>query len=273
MFSFGVIADPQYADVEPLGTRFYRNSLDKLEKAVEELNGSELKFVVTLGDLIDRNFASFGAIMPIYAKLKHPHFPVLGNHDFDVTDEEKGKVLGAVGMDAAYYAKQFDGWRFLFLDGTDVSVYRQAADDLKTKEAAALLAKMQEEKREQGRNYNAAIGEKQMEWIAAEIEAASEAKERVILFNHYPAFPKGPLTLWNDEELVALITKHKHVAAYMNGHDHAGNYAQQGGTHFLNLKGMVETAAETAYSIVHCYADRLVVDGYGAEPDRELVLG
>jgi hypothetical protein len=66
---FGVIADPQYADAEPKWGRFYRNSLVKLEDAVAELNKLPLDFTVTLGDLIDRDLASFAPVMPIYAKL------------------------------------------------------------------------------------------------------------------------------------------------------------------------------------------------------------
>lgn len=58
---FGLIADPQYADAEPSEThpRFYRNSLCKLSKAITELNDHHLEFVVTLGDLVDRDWASF----------------------------------------------------------------------------------------------------------------------------------------------------------------------------------------------------------------------
>ena len=116
--TFGVIADPQYADTEPQWGRFYRNSLTKLADAVADLNTRPLEFVATLGDLIDRDFESFAAVMPIYAKLKVSHFPVCGNHDFEVADEYKGKVLGAIGLEKPYYAVTCKSWRFLFLDGT-----------------------------------------------------------------------------------------------------------------------------------------------------------
>ena len=81
--TFGVIADPQYADADARGSRFYRNSLKKLDSAIAELNKHELKFTVTLGDVIDRDFKSFADIMPIYKKAKAPQTYVLGNHDFD----------------------------------------------------------------------------------------------------------------------------------------------------------------------------------------------
>ncbi len=46
-------------------SRFYRESLSKLRLAVKDLNSYKLDFVVTLGDVIDKNFKSFADIMPV----------------------------------------------------------------------------------------------------------------------------------------------------------------------------------------------------------------
>jgi len=269
--TFGVIADPQYADAEPKWGRFYRNSLAKLSAAVTDLNTRPLEFVVTLGDLIDRDFASFAAVMPIYANLKAPHFPVCGNHDFEVADADKGKVLGVMGLEKAYYSVTRQSWRFLFVDGTDTGVWRYAAGDVRAAAAKAMLEKAREAKLPNAQEYNAGIGKVQMEWIAAELEAAKAAAQSVIVFCHYPVIPAGdPHNLWNSVELVALIAKHPHAVAYMNGHNHKGNYGKSGGCHYVNFKGMVETEKETAYSMVKCFPDRIEIDGYGLELDREL---
>ena len=268
---FGVIADPQYADVDPRGSRFYRNSVEKLSNAVEELNGKELSFVATVGDLIDRKFESFGDIMPVYAKLKHPHYPILGNHDFSVEDGDKEKVHAAVGLEKPYYSKEMNGWRFVFLDGTDVALYRHAADDDRTIEARMIFEKLRAAKKSGAKSYNGAIGEEQMKWLKAELDAARTANQRIIVFNHYPVIPAGNgHNLWNAEELVALLAKYDNIAAYMNGHNHAGNYGTHAGIHFLNLKGMVETEEKTAYATVRCFPGRLEIEGYGLEPDRNL---
>ena len=56
----------------------------------------------------------------------------------------------------------------------------------------------------------------------------------------------------------------------MNGHNHQGNYSVKNGTHYVNFKGMVETESETAYAIVNCYSDRVEIQGFGLEPNREL---
>lgn len=44
LFSFGLMADCQYADVDPAGSRFYRGSLNKLQEAVAELNKHPLAY-------------------------------------------------------------------------------------------------------------------------------------------------------------------------------------------------------------------------------------
>ena len=269
--AFGVIADPQYADAEPKWNRFYRNSLVKLEEAVADLNKLRLDFTVTLGDLIDRDFASFASVMPIYAKLTASHFPVCGNHDFEVADADKGKVLGAMGLEKPYYAVTRKSWRFLFLDGTDSAIWRYPSTDEATEFAIKRLRAYKDAKLPNAQEYNAAIGGRQMEWIAAQLEDTAAAGERVILFCHYPVIPAGNAhNLWNDAKLVALIAKHPHAVAYMNGHNHAGNYGKSGNCHYVNFKGMVETEKETAYAVVKCFADRIEIEGYGLEPNREL---
>ncbi|MDE0835218.1 MAG: metallophosphoesterase [Akkermansiaceae bacterium] len=269
--SFGVTADPQYADVNPAGSRFYRNSLEKLEHAVADLNTKPLEFTVTLGDLIDRDFKSFSSVMPIYAKLKAPHFPICGNHDFSVADEDKRKVLDAMGLEKAYYSQVIKGWRFVFLDGTEIGTWRYPTADPRTAEARAMKEELAKKYDREMAPWNAAIGAKQMEWLEKELTAAKTAGQSVILFNHYPVMPAGDgHNLWNAEELVALIEKYDNVAAYMNGHKHSGNYTKSGNCHYVNLKGMVETEAETAYATVKCFPDRIEIEGMGLEPARNL---
>ena len=51
LFSFGLIADIQYCDCDPSGTRFYRSSLTKLEEAVRSLRIDSPAFVVNLGEI------------------------------------------------------------------------------------------------------------------------------------------------------------------------------------------------------------------------------
>eukprot|EP01043_Picozoa_sp_COSAG02_P080801 COSAG02_NODE_19394_length_884_cov_1.005096_2_plen_90_part_01 len=52
LFSFGLLGDPQYADVNPAGSRHFRASLGKLKACITHLNQEDLEFVVTVGDII-----------------------------------------------------------------------------------------------------------------------------------------------------------------------------------------------------------------------------
>ncbi len=268
--SFAVIADPQYADADPIATRFYRNSLSKLETAITDLNARKLDFTVTLGDLIDRDFVSFSSVMERYTKLKSTHYPILGNHDFSVADADKTNVLAAIGLEKSYHSQVIKGWRLVFLDGSDTSVWRHAANDPRTAAAKKTLNEMAKKLGRTSNPGDTAIGAVQMAWLEKELAAAKEAKQRVILFNHYPIFPAVPANLLDASEVISLIDRFDNVAAWMNGHNHQGNYAQKAHCHYVNFKGMVETEKDSAYAVVHCYANRIEIEGNGLEPDRKL---
>lgn len=270
VLTFGVIADPQYVDGDPIGSRFYRQSLGKLDHAIADLNTRPLDFTVTLGDLIDREFESFAPVMERYAKLKSPHFPILGNHDFSVADADKGRVLAALGMDKAYHSKVIKGWRFVFLDGTDTTPWRQAKDDARTAASRAALKELAAKQKRRPGAGDTAIGAEQMAWLERELAAATEASQNVVLFNHYPIFPRVAGNLLDGPEIISLIDRFPNVAAWMNGHHHAGNYGRKDHCHYVNFKGMVETEKETAYATVRCFPDRLVIEGMGLEPARDL---
>ena len=58
IFSFGLIADVQYCDCEPRGSRYYRSSLTKLKEAVDAFKKDSVEFIINLGDLIDKDDSS-----------------------------------------------------------------------------------------------------------------------------------------------------------------------------------------------------------------------
>ena len=267
---FGVIADPQYADKAAVGNRHYRQSIQKLKDSIDDLNKRSLDFVVTLGDVIDTDFKSFGEIMPLYDQLKVPHRAVLGNHDFAVANKDKRKVMKAMNLKKSYHSESIKGWRFIYLDSTEISLFRYSKNHRNHRLAKQFYSKIQKQKRPQAYSWNSGLSEEQMEWFKDELAMAKKAKQPVIIFNHNPVYPVNSHNLWNDKEVVEIISKNNHVVAYMNGHNHGGNYAQHKGCHYVNFKGMVETKHTTAYAVVECFADRLEIDGLGVEPNRNL---
>ena len=271
-FRFGVIADPQYAPVPPRGTRYYANSLWKVQEAIADLNTRELEFVVTLGDIIDRHWSSFDHILPVYDQLEVPGHFVLGNHDYSVAADYLASVERIAGLERAYYDYTGGGYRFLVIDGNDISTFANAKDSEAYAEAEERLAKLQEAGAENAQSWNGTLSEAQFAWVEATLEDARAKGERVIVQGHYPIYPKNRHNLWDDERLVELLTSYDNFALYMNGHNHAGNYGRIGNQHFVNLKGMVETPDTTAYSVVEVFDDRIEILGEGVEEDRTLAL-
>ena len=53
--SFGIITDLHYADKERRGTRYYRDSDEKLSQCIETFNAAKSSFIIELGDIIDAN--------------------------------------------------------------------------------------------------------------------------------------------------------------------------------------------------------------------------
>lgn len=269
-FEIGLVADAQYADVEPKGTRYYRASLARLGEAVEHFNGRQIAFCVHLGDLIDREWKSFEEITKPLAGARQTWHQLLGNHDFEVLDEKKAKVPERLGM--AWKHGHFDhgGFRFVVLDTNDVSVYAHAAGTKERDEAEKELARLLAAKVPQAKPWNGAIGARQMAWLERTLAEAREKQLRVIMLAHHPVYPANPHNLWNADEVLAVIDRHPHVVAWLNGHNHVGNYGERNGVPFLNLKGMVETKDTTAFATARVLADRIVLTGHGREVGREM---
>ena len=274
LFRFGIIADPQYAPFPPKagGTRYYANSLWKLTEAIDTFNQQDLQFVATLGDIIDRHWDSFGDILPIYDKLRHDHFFVLGNHDYEVGQDYLRSVVRTVGMPKPYYDFTGGGYRFIVLDGNDINLFAPPAGDPRLEIAAERLAKLKEAGASNAQSWNGSLSDEQFAWLGETLEKAKTAGEKVIVLSHYPIYPDNMHNLWDSDRIVELLTSHDHVAAFFNGHNHAGNYGEISGKHFVNFQGMVETPAHNAFSTVAVYEDRLEITGFGREPSRSLRL-
>ncbi|MFC1736217.1 metallophosphoesterase [Candidatus Hydrogenedentota bacterium] len=269
-FTFGAIADIQYGDKAPGKTRFYRESVGKLEECVDYMNTQDLEFVVHLGDLVDDRFADIDKILPVFNKLTAPGYHVLGNHD--VVFPERDQVPAKLGMDAEYYDFATKGWRFIVLDGNDITMYSKENSETR-KKAEKMLAALKAAKAVNSAPWCGALSEEQMAWLRSILQDATSKGERAVVFCHMPVYPSDPHNLWNDKAVISLLESFPCVAAYMNGNNHAGNYAEKNGIHYLNLRSMVDTPDQSAYATVDVYADRFEVNGFGMEPTHTLRFG
>ncbi len=261
--SFGAIADCQYCPGPNRGSRHYAASVAKLKECVDDLNERDLEFVVHLGDLIDRGYASFDVVLPLYQSLRMPAYHVLGNHDFEVADKWKAKVTERLGMESKYYDFALKGWRFLALDGNDVSFHAYPKNSLEYSAADSYYR----ENKISTPKWNGAIGKEQLHWMRKVLQKAEREGEKVIILCHFPVFPVDPHNLWNADEVVSLLEEFSCVKAYLNGHNHKGEYGIRNGIHYLTLKGMVETE-RNAYSIIRVTEKEMQLEGHGRENDR-----
>ena len=269
LFSFGLMADCQYADADPSGTRFYRESARKLDEAIRELNRHELEFTFHLGDFIDRDFKSFATLKPIAAKLKSRLYHVLGNHDFDVEENLRSMVPAELGLTTTYYAIRHAGFRFLLLDTTEVSTYRYPPSDPRSSDAREELNALKKAGKSYAQSWNSRAGDKQLSWIGRQLEEATKAGESVLTFGHHPVLPEEVHCSWNCSALHELLSKFPCCKAYLNGHRHTGGYEQKNGMHYLTLHGMLDTR-ENAFSCAKLYRSHLEIQGFGRQTSRRL---
>lgn len=271
-FEIGLVADAQYADIESTPKRFYRKSIARLGEAVEHFNGRELAFCMHLGDLIERDWQSFDAMSTVLGHSRHAWHQVLGNHDFDVLDAEKPRVPARLGVPSRYRSFGRPGFRFVVLDTTEVSTYAHAAGTPERAAAARELARAEAAKLPQAKPWNGAIGAAQLAWLDRTCADAARAQERVIVFAHHPVYPEIQHNTWNADAILAVLDRHRQVGAWINGHNHAGHYGEREGLPHLTLHGMVETPEKNAFATAQVLADRLVIDGHGRVPSREMVF-
>lgn len=271
----GILTDCQFADVEtptkpPFAKRQYRLSRKKLAEAVEHLNKMEdLDRVLHLGDMIDKDVASYAVVMPIFRKLKAPAHQVLGNHDYDVKDAEKKDVLSLMDMAKPYHSIIHGRWRLIILDGNAVSIFAQPKEDPATAVARKIQADAKPKKLA---DYNGGLGETQRAWLETELKSTRDEKQRALIFCHYPLLPLGSLSLWDADAVLEIIKRYADIIpAWFNGHHHDGNYTAAHGIHFLNFRGMVDTM-ENSYARLEITDSMIKVTGYGREPSRELKL-
>lgn len=267
-FSFGVIADCQYFDTPGTGMRKYAASKEKLKNCVDDFNTLNLEYVVSLGDFIDRDFDSFDEVIPIYNQLQVPHYHVLGNHDFSVEDDLKKKVPQKMGMASTYYDFEVKGWRFIVLDGNDISFNAHPEGSQEYADATQYYM----EHNIKSPKWNGAVGARQLAWLRATLKEATQQNENVIIYCHFPVFPKNIHNLWNAEELMALLAGFSCVKAYINGHNHKGGYGMRDGIHYVTLRGMLDTE-QTSYAVIRVDGESIDVTGYGREENRTMVIG
>ena len=271
-FEIGIIADCQYCNCDSQNKRFYRQSQDKFKIAIKELNTKALDYTIHLGDFIDRDFESFDTVLPIWNSLKSQKYHVLGNHDFSVSDSLKPLVPEKMRLKNRYYSFIKNNWRFIVLDGNDLSYYGSISNT-KKKETDSLFSLLKVDNEPNLQTWNGGLSSDQLQWIKDQLNEAKNKNEHVGFYCHFPVGRDGEIhNLWNYKQFVALIENYDNVKFYFNGHNHHGDYIEKNDVHHLTFKGMVETESKSAFAIVKFTKDSILIKGYGRESSRGLKI-
>ena len=263
VLKIGLVADPQYSDKPTKGERHYKESLRKLNEAIDTFNYNNIDFVQNLGDIIDDGWSGFDSILPIYQRLNSNinNYHLLGNHDFSIDSTHFTDLLETLSMPDYYYSYVKKDWRFIVLDATGYSFFANPLHRRDNNEVNVyynnIIGKPNHHR------WNGAIGKEQQNWLKQELDSAKSLGQKVIVFSHLPVRPlNNSHNLWNDYEIINIIEKYSHVKVFINGHNHSGNYIFKNGIHYITIKGMVNTML-SSYGILEIYNNRIQLKGYG----------
>lgn len=306
LFSFGVVADVQYADIPDgrsfLGVpRYYRHSITVLQRAVRSWNTHKagVKFCINFGDIVDgfcpkdRSLPAVQAVVAEFDRFHGPAYHMLGNHC--LYNLPRSKLVSVLRIPTtapsgrAYYDfSPCPGYRFVVLDAYDFSAVGWPRDH---PVAAAARRFLKERNPNPDKNspsglagadrrfvmFNGGVGEEQLRWLDSALRRASRRRECVVVCSHLPLHPgaASPAGLmWNYEEVLAVVHRHGCVVACLAGHDHKGGYAVDArGVHHRTLEAALECPPGTdAFGRVDVFPDRLALVGSGRMASTGMLL-
>lgn len=268
---FGIIADIQYGDCETNGSRYYRNSLYKLDECIKEFNKTELDFIVNLGDLVDRSPNDIDSVMQKLTLSNAPVYNLTGNHDYNEIENNQD-LYRKFKMPSEYYSLILNDWRFIMLNTNEIASYANVKDNWKEKELKKQLENIKKKGKRNGQSYNGGISSFQLKWLEEELKEAEMKKQNVIVFTHHPLYPASIFTAFNDEEILEILTNYPCVKLILSGHHHTGASGSYKGIPCITTEGMIETENTNAYGIINIYKDKIVLSGKGRTKSYEFSL-
>jgi predicted phosphodiesterase len=272
LFRFGLLSDLHYWHGSPENNRFYRQSDAKLQRCINRFNQERLSFVLDLGDVIDRDWQSFDHILPLYKRFNAPVHHLAGNHDLEVAEQYKQQVSSRLGIASSYRSFVQGKWRFVLLDGHDISLFAHPKESASYQLADKALQELQQNNAPNAKPYNGALGREQLSWLQHVLEDASQKQHHVIIVCHYPVFPLDEHNLLNATEVLKAIGSFSCVKVWLSGHNHSGGYGFHQGIHFVNLQAMVETPDEGAFCIAEIFDGSINLKGFEREISRQLPI-
>ncbi len=248
MVRFGVFTDVHYADKAPAGTRYYRDSLDKLRVAADAFRSESVDFVLGLGDFIDEAPNTelerewLRRVIDVLADHDADGHLLFGNHCLSrLTRDDLESITGTRG---APFAFEEGGLRFVAVD----ACYRE--------DGVAYAAG----------NFewtDTAVPEHELERL--ERELGSSPAPAVVLV-HQRVDTTGDFAVSNGAEVRERIARSRVVRLVLQGHAHRNECRVRDRIPYVTLRGMIEGAGPdaNAFAIVEIREDGTIrIEGRG----------
>ncbi|XP_042440479.1 manganese-dependent ADP-ribose/CDP-alcohol diphosphatase-like [Zingiber officinale] len=296
LFSFGVITDIQYADI-PNGhsfhgvPRYYRHSIQVLQRAVQQWNDDQKKkkkvqFSMNFGDIVDgycpksESLSAVQKVVKEFERFNGPTYHMIGNHC--LYNLPRNQLISLLKLpsesDHLYYDfSPSPEYRFVVLDPYDISAIGWPHDHPNTLAASRILKAKNpnvdknnpagmEGLEQRFVMFNGAVGKDQLRWLDDVLRESTKKKQKVIVCCHLPLYPEAASALalpWNYEDVLTLIHRYGCVKACLSGHDHKGGYAVDShGIHHRVLEAALECPlGSNAFGCIDVYDDRLSLVG------------
>ena len=246
----GLITDIHYADKERAGSRHYRESLPKVEKAVVRLNELRPDFSMELGDFVDaaptvkQELAFLERIEKAYRALKSPRHYVLGNHCVQTLKKEE--FFEHTGARSGHYSFDRGDFHVVVLD----ACYR--ADGVPYG-------------RKNFRWTDTEIPPDEREWLEADL-GKTRKKSLVFVHQRIDLDPPSNYLVKSAGKVRKILEESKKVLAVFQGHNHVNDLRTRAGIHYVSLPAVVEGSGDkrNAFGLLEVYPDgSMKLDGFG----------
>ena len=265
---FGFMTDSHYADRDVAGTRYYRDSIPKMQEAIQELNSQNLDFLIHLGDFKDQGpeakpedtLRYLEAIEGVFQEFEGAKYHALGNHDVDsIRKETFLENIRNTGQETTqnYYSFDAGGFHFIVLDAN----YDADGKDHFFAEGSDW--------------EDANIPEKDLKWLRNDL--AQNEKPKVVFCHHplYEFYKEGSkFHVTNYKAVQQILQESSWVVACLHGHVHKEDVTIIEGINYITRLGMVdyEGLENNSFSIVELTERQLKIEGYKRASDTKLKL-
>jgi len=262
---FGIFTDSHYAEREPLGNRYYNESIYKMSECIDLMNEQNVDFLIELGDFKDQGnppgeeetLRFLGTIEKEFSRFKGPRYHVLGNHDHDsISKHQFLDGISNTGFSKAsgFYSFNINSFHFVVLDANYSShgiPYDHGNFDW----------------------MDAHVPDEQLIWLKKDL---CRNKIPTIVFIHHRLDITsenkhyGPV---NADAVRKILEDYRNVRVVFQGHDHNGGLIRIKNINYYTLKAMVEgTGPENNnYAIAEINQDmKIRIKGFRKTISQEL---